>query len=214
ATSERFPVSGSRLPSRGGGVEAGRLIVGEVDVAVADLVSADPIHLVNLATASALALRLGGTPSGIGKAARVFAPGGHRRTMVTVSGDVTWIDDSKATNPHAAIASIRSHESVILIAGGLAKGLDLRPLAEEPNLRAVIGIGAEGPVLVEAAGSRGYLAGTLDRAVELAATLAEPGDTVLLAPGCASFDQFKSYAERGDQFASLVREKTGGGSAG
>jgi UDP-N-acetylmuramoylalanine--D-glutamate ligase len=214
ANSEMFPVSGSRLPSRGGGVEAGRLIVGEVDVAVADLVSADPVHLVNLAIASALALRLGGTPSGIGKAARVFAPGGHRRTLVTVSGDVTWIDDSKATNPHAAIASIRSHESVILIAGGLAKGLDLRPLAEEPNLRAVIGIGAEGPVLVEAAGSRGHLAGTLDRAVDLAATLAEPGDTVLLAPGCASFDQFRSYAERGDQFASLVREKTGGGSAG
>jgi UDP-N-acetylmuramoylalanine--D-glutamate ligase len=214
AASERFPVSGSRLPSGGGGVEAGRLIVGEVDVAVADLVSADPIHLVNLATASALALRLGGTPSGIGKAARVFAPGAHRRTVVTVSGDVSWIDDSKATNPHAAIASIRSHESVILIAGGLAKGLDLRPLAEEPNLRGVIGIGAEGPVLVEAAGSRGHLAGTLDRAVDLAATLAEPGDTVLLAPGCASFDQFRSYAERGDQFASLVREKTGGGSAG
>jgi UDP-N-acetylmuramoylalanine--D-glutamate ligase len=103
---------------------------------------------------------------------------------------------------------------VILIAGGLAKGLDLRPLAKEPNLRAVIGIGTEGPVLAEAAGSRGHLAVTLDQAVELAAALAQPGDTVLLAPGCASFDQFRSYSERGDTFARLVVEKAMGGSTG
>ena len=214
AMSELFPVSGSRLPAGGGGVEAGRLVVGEVDVAIDDLVSTDPVHLVNLATASALALRMGGTASGVTKAARAFSPGSHRRTVVAVGDHVKWVDDSKATNPHAAIASIRSHDSVILIAGGLAKGLDLRPLTDEPNLRAVIGIGAAGPVLVEAAGSRGHLAGTLDRAVDLAASLAQPGDTVLLAPGCASFDQFRSYAERGDQFASLVRAKTGGGSPG
>jgi UDP-N-acetylmuramoylalanine--D-glutamate ligase len=211
SASELFPVSGSRLPPGGGGVEGGHLVIGEVDVVIDDLVSADPIHLVNLATASALALRMGGTPEAVTSAARAFSPGAHRRTVVAISGDVRWVDDSKATNPHAAIASIRSHDSVILIAGGLAKGLDLRPLAREPNLRAVIGIGTEGPVLVEAAGSRGHLAGMLDRAVDLAATLARPGDTVLLAPGCASFDQFGSYAERGDKFASLVKEKTGGG---
>lgn len=214
AASELFPVSGSRLPAGGGGVEDGHLVIGEVDVVIDDLVSADPIHLVNLATASALALRMGGTPQGVTRAARGFSPGAHRRTVVATSGDVRWIDDSKATNPHAAIASIRSHDSVVLIAGGLAKGLDIRPLAEEPNLRAVIGIGTEGPVLVEAAGSRGHLAGTLDRAVDLAATLAEPGGTVLLAPGCASFDQFSSYAERGDTFARLVEEKTKGGARG
>ncbi|MDP9495515.1 MAG: UDP-N-acetylmuramoyl-L-alanine--D-glutamate ligase [Actinomycetota bacterium] len=209
AVSELFPVSGSRLPVDGGGVENGHLLVGDIDLLIDDLVSTDRIHLVNLAAASALALRMGGSPLGVSTAARAFSPGAHRRTVVGVNGGVTWIDDSKATNPHAAIASIRSHDSVILIAGGLAKGLDLRPLAEEPNLRAVIGIGAEGPVLVEAAGSKGHLAGTLDRAVDLAANLAEPGDTVLLAPGCASFDQFRSYAERGDQFASLARAKTG-----
>lgn len=209
AVSELFPVSGSRLPVDGGGVENGHLLVGDIDLLIDDLVSTDRIHLVNLAAASALALRMGGSPLGVSTAARAFSPGAHRRTVVGVNGEVTWIDDSKATNPHAAIASIRSHDSVILIAGGLAKGLDLRPLAEEPNLRAVIGIGAEGPVLVEAAGSKGHLAGTLDRAVDLAANLAEPGDTVLLAPGCASFDQFRSYAERGDQFASLARAKTG-----
>jgi UDP-N-acetylmuramoylalanine--D-glutamate ligase len=214
SVSELFPVSGSRLPAGGGGVEDGHLVIGEVDIVIDELVSADPIHLVNLATASALALRMGGTAEGVTTAAKNFSPGAHRRTVVATSGDVRWVDDSKATNPHAAIASIRSHDSVILIAGGLAKGLDLRPLAKEPNLRAVIGIGTEGPVLAEAAGSRGHLAVTLDKAVELAAALAQPGDTVLLAPGCASFDQFRSYAERGDTFARLVVEKAIGGSTG
>ena len=210
AESELYPVSGTRVPEGGGGVEDGHLVVGEVDIAIEDLVSVDPVHLVDLAIASALALRMGGTPAGVVEAATTFAPGAHRRKLVATIGDVAWVDDSKATNPHAAIASIRSHDSVILIAGGLAKGLDLRPLALEANLRAVIGIGAEGPVVVEAAGPKGHLAVTLDRAVELAAGLAEPGDTVLLAPGCASFDQFRSYAERGDRFASLVKMRAGG----
>ncbi len=210
AASELYPVSGTRLPEGGGGVEGGQLRVGPVEVPIDHLVSGDPVHLVDLAIASALALRMGATSDGVAKAAMAFSPGAHRRSLVATIDDVAWIDDSKATNPHAAIASIRSHDSVILIAGGLAKGLDPRPLAGEPNVRAVIGIGSEGPVLVEAAGLRGHLAVTLERAIDLAATLAEPGDTVLLAPGCASFDQFRSYAERGDRFASMVRERVGG----
>jgi len=121
---------------------------------------------------------------------------------------VTWIDDSKATNPHAALASIRAHDSVVLIAGGLSKGLDLRPLALEPRVRVLIGIGDAGPLLVEAAGDRGVLAGDLVHAVEMASQLAEPGDTVLLAPGCASFDQFESYQSRGEKFSQLVRNIT------
>jgi UDP-N-acetylmuramoylalanine--D-glutamate ligase len=95
---------------------------------------------------------------------------------------------------------------VILIAGGLAKGIDVTPLAREGNIRHLLGIGEAGPVLVAAAGVRGHEVGTLERAVPLAADLAEPGDTVLLAPGCASFDQFVSYEERGDRFAALVEE--------
>jgi UDP-N-acetylmuramoylalanine--D-glutamate ligase len=122
---------------------------------------------------------------------------------------VTWVDDSKATNPHAALASIRAHNSVILIAGGLAKGIDLTPLAGEENLSMLIGIGEAGPALAEAAGERGRLAGTLEIAIEMAANAARPGDTVLLAPGCASFDQFASYGARGDRFAEVVRERMG-----
>jgi UDP-N-acetylmuramoylalanine--D-glutamate ligase len=95
---------------------------------------------------------------------------------------------------------------VVLIAGGLAKGTDVTPLSKQPNVRYLLGIGEAGSGLAAAAGERGRDVGTLDRAVQLAAELAEPGDTVLLAPGCASFDQFVSYAERGDRFVELVKK--------
>lgn len=210
ASCELFPVSGTHLPPGGGGVSGDALVIGEVSVAVEDLVSSDPIHLVDLAIAAALALRMGANPDGVSRAARDFTPGRHRRQTVRTRDGVRWVNDSKATNPHAAIASIRSHDSVVLIAGGLAKGLDLRPMADQPNLKAMIGIGADGPVLVEAAGDRGHLAGTLEAAVAIAAEIAVPGDTVLLAPGCASFDQFSSYVERGERFTELVEGMTGG----
>ena len=171
---------------------------------ISDLTSSDPVHLVNLATASALALRMGANPEDVIGVARSFSPGPHRRTMVARRAGVSWIDDSKATNPHAALASIRAHDSVVLIAGGLAKGLDLAPLALEPRVRVLLGIGTAGPLLVETAGDRGHLAGSLEHAVEMAAQLAQPGDTVLLAPGCASFDQFLSYSDRGERFSQLV----------
>ena len=135
--------------------------------------------------------------------------------MIGRRNGVTWVDDSKATNPHAALASIRSVGGpVLLIAGGLAKGIDVGPLATEPGVRVLIGIGEAGPALVEAAGDRGRSAGTIEEAVAIAAGEAEAGDTVLLAPGCASFDQFASYAERGDRFAELAREVIEGGMTG
>lgn len=206
---ERYPVSGTHLPAGGGGVEGRDLVVGETRIDLSELRSDDPTHLVNLAAAAALALRVGATSQGVVAGAISYQPGAHRRTLVAEVGDVDWIDDSKATNPHAAIASIRTHDSVILIAGGLAKGLDATPLAAEPNVKMLIGIGESGPSLVDAAGERGRLAGTLDIAVEMAAQAAQRGDTVLLAPGCASFDQFSSYGERGDRFVELVRERLG-----
>jgi len=210
ARSELFPVSGLHLPAGGGGVDGDLLVVGELAIAIGDLTSDDPTHLVNMASASALALRMGATAEGVTTAAKSFSPGPHRRTTVGRRRGVSWVDDSKATNPHAAITSIRAHEPVILIAGGLAKGLDMSSIARAPGVRVLLGIGSVGPELVEAAGERGRLAETLERAVEMAAELAAPGDTVLLAPGCASFDQFTSYEERGDRFAGLVERIIGG----
>ena len=213
ALSRLYPVSGIRVPEGGGGVEGDLLVVGEAKIALTDLARDDPAHLVNLAMAAALALEIGANPGGVAAAAAGFSPGAHRRTVVSDVGGVLWVDDSKATNPHAALASIRAHRSVVLIAGGRAKGLDPTPLVSEPGVRLLIGIGESGPQLVEAAGDKGLLAGTLEAAVDLAAEVAQPGDTVLLAPGCASFDQFESYAQRGDRFTELVRARAEGGAA-
>jgi UDP-N-acetylmuramoylalanine--D-glutamate ligase len=210
APSTLFPVSGNRIPEGGGGFDGRHLMVGDVLVDVTELESQDPTHLVNLACAAALALRMGGSTDGIARGAMGFHPGAHRRTLVADVSGVRWIDDSKATNPHAALASIRAVPGpVVLIAGGLAKGIDLTPMTTEGNVKMLIAIGESGPALVEAAGERGRLAGTLEIAVEVAARAVVPGDTVLLAPGCASFDQFSSYGARGERFAELVLERTG-----
>ncbi|HEY5889588.1 MAG TPA: UDP-N-acetylmuramoyl-L-alanine--D-glutamate ligase, partial [Acidimicrobiia bacterium] len=202
----RFPVSGTILPEGGGGRDGDRLVVGDIHVSIGDLPNGDPTHLVNLAFGAALSSWLGADPEAIAQAALSFRPGKHRREVVAEIDGVVWVDDSKATNPHAAIASIRSRDSVVLIAGGLAKGIDVSPIAREPNLSAVIGIGEAGPGLAEAAGAVGQSAETLEMAIQIAARVARPGDTVLLAPGCASFDQFESYVARGDRFQELVNQ--------
>lgn len=209
AHSELYPVSGSRHPGGGGGVDDGALVVGEMVVDLAEIPSNDPTHLSNLAAASALAIRMGASVKDVGATARKFGPGSHRRSVVYTGGGVTWIDDSKATNPHAAIASIRANDSVVLIAGGDSKGLDVAAIGREPNIRVLLGIGEAGNDIADAAGDRGRFAGTLELAVEMAAQVAKPGDTVLLAPGCASFDQFDSYGARGDRFVELVHERMG-----
>jgi UDP-N-acetylmuramoylalanine--D-glutamate ligase len=95
---------------------------------------------------------------------------------------------------------------VVLIAGGRTKGLDPRPLATAAGVKAVIAIGEAGSMLAEAGGARVAVADGMKEAVDLAREKSEPGDTVLLAPGCASFDMFESYAARGDAFADAVLE--------
>jgi UDP-N-acetylmuramoylalanine--D-glutamate ligase len=135
-------------------------------------------------------------------------------TLVGDAGGVQWYDDSKATNPHAALHAIRSFDSVVLLAGGRNKGLDLRTLAEAAeHVRAVIAFGEAADEVAEAfRGARPVeRAGSMREAVKLAAAKAEPGDTVLLSPGCASFDAYGSYSERGDDFASEVRAHVASG---
>jgi UDP-N-acetylmuramoylalanine--D-glutamate ligase len=199
-------VSGTGVSRDGIGPDAasGDLRLGSVSVALADLKVDDPAFFADLALAAAAAMETGADPGSVVEVALDFTPGEHRRHLVATHRGVTYVDDSKATNPHAAVAAIRAHASVVLIAGGLAKGLDLRPLAGEPNVKAVVAIGTSGPDLVEAAGTRGTLAGSMEEAVRLATEAAGPGDTVLLAPGCASFDMFDSYAARGSAFSAAV----------
>ncbi len=202
APGRTVPVSGTRLPPGGAGVDSGDLVMGPVRVPLAAMRTGDPAFLVDVAAAGVAALEAGAEPDAVAGVAAGFVPGAHRRSEVGASGGVRFVDDSKATNPHAALAAIGAYPSVVLVAGGLAKGLDVRAI--HPHVRHVVAIGRAAPDLLEAAGERGVAAGSMEEAVRVAAGLARPGDVVLLAPGCASFDMFESYAARGDAFARAV----------
>jgi UDP-N-acetylmuramoylalanine--D-glutamate ligase len=139
---------------------------------------------------------------------------------------VSWVNDSKATNPHAASASLMSHLSVVWIAGGLAKGADMSSLVQrcKGRIKAAILIGADRQLIADALQEHApdiprvlvdapadYTRGgdsnsLMEAVVSQAAKLIAPGDTVLMAPACASMDQFISYADRGDRFSAAVRK--------
>ncbi|HEX2047000.1 MAG TPA: UDP-N-acetylmuramoyl-L-alanine--D-glutamate ligase [Acidimicrobiales bacterium] len=174
---------------------------------VATLARNLPHDLANALAASAAALAAGASAEGVRSALTAFAPLPHRLALVAYSGGVRWYDDSKATNPHAAVAAVRGFDSVILLAGGRNKGLDLGELAEASDrIRAVVAIGEAAPeVAAVFAGHRPVrVAGSMVEAVTAAYEAARPGDVVLLSPGCASYDWYGSYAERGDDFARAV----------
>ncbi len=206
ARARRWPVSGRLRPPEGSGPADGQLWLGEAAVSLEGVPWVDPVFLVDAAAAGTAAQALGATVAGIEEALREFRPPDHRRRVVGTWGGVTWVDDSKATNPHAVIAAVRSYPSVVLIGGGRNKGLDVGAIGAEPNVRHVIGIGEAGPEIAGAARS-GVLAASLEEAVAFADELALPGDTVLLGPGCASFDMFRSYAHRGEVFSAAVRRR-------
>lgn len=206
AAATAVAVSGSRRPAGGWGVVAGHLEVAGASVSLAEMRRSDAVFVVDVAAAAVAAAHIGATPEAIRTVARTATTGRHRREVIGSWDGVVWVDDSKATNPHAALAAIRSYGSVVLVAGGRAKGLDIRPLATEPNVRGVVAIGEAAADLVEVRPGT-PVAGSIDEAVALADAMTRPGDTVLLAPGCASFDMFRSYADRGDRFAAAVRSR-------
>jgi UDP-N-acetylmuramoylalanine--D-glutamate ligase len=182
-------------------------------VGVAELAVAGPHTLANVCAVVAAAVAAGADPSALTEPLRAYRPGAHRLQRVGVARGVTYVDDSKATNPHAAAAALASfpagEPSVVWIAGGLNKGLTFEGLAPllPRRVRAVVTIGTSGPALAAVARSAGVPvaeAVTMDVAVPAAAALAAPGDTVLLAPACASMDQFANYAARGQAFADAV----------
>ncbi|CAN5267622.1 UDP-N-acetylmuramoyl-L-alanine--D-glutamate ligase [soil metagenome] len=201
ARSRRVPVSGTHRPPGGNGPEGGRVHIEDLDFPVPHL---DPVWLYDLTVAGTLARSQGATAAGIGSVIEGFGPGPHRRRVVAVRHGVTWVDDSKATNPHAAAAAASAYPSVVLIAGGRNKGLDLAPMLAVPTIRRVLAIGEATDELVAAGGELVTPVIDMAAAVELAAAIARPGDTVLLAPGCASFDMFDDYAHRGEVFAGAV----------
>jgi UDP-N-acetylmuramoylalanine--D-glutamate ligase len=127
--------------------------------------------------------------------------------LVGEAGGVRWYDDSKATNPDATLRALESFDSVVLLAGGRNKGLDLSVLRRgAARLRGVVAFGEAGPEVATAfPGTVAVvMVGSMRDAVRTAAQLARPGDAVLLSPACASFDAYANYGERGDDFATEV----------
>lgn len=191
-------------------VENGRLIVNGHDVADVDSLPRKFAHdITNTLFAAAVALRLGATPEGIAFAIANLELAPHRIQFVTHIDGVNFYNDSKATVPHAVKAAVSGFDSVVLIAGGKNKGIDLSELAQSSDrITAVVAIGdAKDDVAAVFDGLCPVeLANNMDQAVKASAVLANRGDAVLLSPGCASFDQYESYQARGDDFIRAVRE--------
>ncbi len=202
ASCRTIPVSGVSAPDAGIGPDGGTLVV---DGARLPLATTDPSFVVDLGIAAAIGLSVGATVEGIGRVLAEFAPGAHRRRIVSTEGGVVWIDDSKATNPHAARAAAAAYERVVLLAGGRNKDLDLSDITAD-SVRHLIAFGESADEVAAGFGGPTTVVGDLADAVDAAYRTARPGDTVLLAPGCASFDEFESYAARGDRFEELVKE--------
>jgi UDP-N-acetylmuramoylalanine--D-glutamate ligase len=180
---------------------------GQVLIPVGDLPRALPHDCANALAAAAVALSAGATPEGCrsGLARTPLLP--HRVSLVGEFAGVRWYDDSKATTPASVLAAVAGFASVILIAGGRNKGLDLTALAATvPPVRAVVAIGEAAAELQATFADLVPVTpvGSMDAAVRAAAGVAQDGDAVLLSPGCASFDWYPSYAARGDHFASIV----------
>ncbi|MBP3044263.1 UDP-N-acetylmuramoyl-L-alanine--D-glutamate ligase [Arthrobacter jiangjiafuii] len=198
---------------------------------LADLGEHAPRHTVaNALAAAALVRAYGVEPIAVRDGLRNYEPGDHRIQPVARLNDVLWVNDSKATNPHAAAASLASFGSVVWIAGGLSKGVSYDDLirSHASRLRSVILIGADSADLRSALARHAPEVRVIDAvpphtggkhasvptvsgdevmalAVAAAAAQAQPGDTVLMAPAAASMDQFASYAHRGGAFIEAVR---------
>ncbi len=192
----------------------------EVIADLSDISPTVPHNISNALAAAGLALALGIAHPVVKAGFRKFKLDHHRLEIVMNSNEISWVNDSKATNPHAATAALLSHLSNIWIAGGLAKGAQMEDLVKRcaPRMKAAILIGTDRELIAEALAkfapqveifrvdTAADGAQLMDSVVECAKKIAKPGDTVLLAPACASMDQFNSYAQRGEYFANSVRK--------
>jgi len=189
---------------------------------VADVRPAAPHNVANALAAAALARAYGVAAVAVRDGLRAFQAGGHRIALIATADGVDYVDDSKATNPHAAAASLQAFDHVVWVAGGLAKGATFDDLVRQTagRLRGVVLMGVDRGLIAQALARHapdvpvvdvaGTDTGTMDDVVRAAAALARPGDTVLLAPACASMDMFRDYAARGDAFAAAARSLPAG----
>ena len=174
-------------------------------------------NVANALAAATMARSFGVSAEAVRDGLRSYAPQPHRNALVAVVDGVSWVDDSKATNPHAAAASLAAYDPVVWVAGGLLKGADVDDLVRRAagRLRAAVLLGTDRSVIRDALARHApdvpvveverLDTGAMQEVVTAARALAQPGDTVLLAPAAASMDCFRDYKERGDLFAEAVR---------
>ncbi|MFH8515987.1 UDP-N-acetylmuramoyl-L-alanine--D-glutamate ligase [Streptomyces gelaticus] len=184
---------------------------------VKDIDPPAPHNIANALAAAALARAFGVEPAAVRDGLRAFCPDPHRIEHVADVAQVAYVDDSKATNTHAAEASLAAYDPIVWIAGGLAKGATFDELVTGAagRLRGVVLIGRDRELIREALARHAPEVpvvdlgrtdtGAMSEAVREAARLARPGDTVLMAPACASMDMFVNYNKRGEAFADAVR---------
>jgi len=184
---------------------------------ISDLAIPAVHNIANALAASALARAHGVDARAIRDGLRSWQPAPHRIAHVGQVDGVDYVDDSKATNTHAAATSLTAYESVVWIAGGMAKGQDFDDLVLENahRMRAAVLLGVDQDLIAAALERHApnvpihrvtsKETKAMELVVALAAESAQPGDTVLLAPGCASWDMFKDYSARGDAFAAAVK---------
>lgn len=183
-------------------------------IAVDELARRQPHDVANALATGALAMAAGATATGVADALRHFSGLPHRLQLIGSWDGVDWFDDSKATVPHATVAAVGGFDSVVLIAGGHPKGLSFDPLRSTvPPVRTVVAIGTAAPEIEAVFGDlvEVTVATTMDQAIEAAAGLARSGDAVVLSPACASFDWYRNYEERGDDFRRRVQGRFGPG---
>ena len=180
-----------------------------------------PHNVANALAAACLARAFGVPPTAVRDGLQAFVPAAHRIATVGAVGGVTYIDDSKATNAHAAQMSLLAYEPIVWVAGGMAKGQAFDDLVRVTGsrLRAVVLMGVDRASIAQALSRHApdvpvidvasIETGAMVEVVHRAAALAQPGDTVLLAPGCASWDMFTDYGDRGRQFADAARGLSG-----
>ena len=180
-----------------------------------------PHNVANALAAAALARSFGVRAPAVGQGLRDLHLAGHRIQQVAERDGVSFVDDSKATNPHAANSAMTAYESFVWIAGGQAKGTSFDELIRRHKdaMRGVVVLGVDRRLIADAMARHAPEvpvtvldrtdSGMMDEVVSLAMGMAQPGDTVLLSPGCASLDMYDSYAARGDAFSAAVRRYLG-----
>ena len=181
--------------------------IGEI-LHVSEMARSLPHDVTNALAAAALTIESGlANCAQVADALRTFENAPHRIEFVSECDGVRWFNDSKATSPHASSVALNSFESIVLIAGGKNKDLDLSEMAAYPqNMRAVVAIGKASKEIAQAflGVCEVRTATSMREAVSFANELARRGDVVLLSPGCTSYDWYKNYGERGDDFKKEV----------